>query len=126
MRSISTCAMSPGPRRRLTRRSSNTCRRAVRNEPPPVLGMCRKSTGLGRDSLSASTRFGECSAAKDLDVIAAHLLFYSRNAITARTCRRHVPSLCHTLGGHYLARHYSHLLTHNKEEFSSSKRKDGL
>jgi hypothetical protein len=44
------------------------------------LGMCRNSTGLGRGSLSAATSFGESLVAKELEFIAAHLLFYSQTA----------------------------------------------
>lgn len=46
--------------------------------------MCRNSTGFARDSLSASTRFGESWVAKELEFIA--VLFYLQNSITTRAC----------------------------------------
>src|SRR5205823_12823775 len=86
MRSICACAISSAQRSRLTRRSPNMFPKAVRNELPPVFGMCRNSMGFARDSFSASTRLGESLVAKDLDFILAHLLLYSQNSITTRAC----------------------------------------
>src|SRR5581483_10824192 len=80
------CAISSVPSSRLTRRSPNTFPKTVRNELPPVFGMCRNSTGFARDSLLSSTRFRESLVAKEQKFIAAYLLFYSRNSMTTRAC----------------------------------------
>src|SRR4030095_9502698 len=99
------CVASSAPLSRLTRRSPNTFPKTVRNDVPAVFGMCRNNTGFARYSLSASTRFGESLVAKDLEFIAAHLLFYSQNSMTTRAC---YPSTFATQGGDDLTRLCSH------------------
>src|SRR5438093_1446791 len=90
IRSICACAISSASRSRLTRRSPNTFPKTVRNDVPPVFGMCRNSTGFAVDGTLASTRFGESLLAKDPEFIAVQLLFYSQNSVATA----YNPSIC--------------------------------
>src|SRR5262245_5950993 len=92
MRSICACAISSALRSRLTRASPNTFPKTVRNELPPVFGMCRNSTGFGRDSFSVATRLTESLVAKDMDFIGTSTLLFAKEHRDKVVLPKHVRS----------------------------------